>query len=114
MRCFVSSTISNDPPSQSEPKRCRGQSRFKPRSPWQNGHVERLIGSIRRESLDHLVVFDEAQLRRVLKNYASYYNQVRTHLSLDKNAPDFRRPHKLGSVAAIPILGGLHHQYVRV
>ena len=46
-------------------------------SPWQNGHVERLIGSIRRESLDHLVVFDEAQLRRVLKNYASYYNQVR-------------------------------------
>jgi transposase InsO family protein len=53
------------------------------RSPWQNGHVERLIGSIRRESLDHLVVFDEAQLRRVLKNYASYYNHVRTHLSLD-------------------------------
>ena len=59
-----------------------------PRSPWQNGHVERLIGSIRRESLDHLVVFDEAQLRRVLRNYASYYNQVRTHLSLEKNAPD--------------------------
>jgi transposase InsO family protein len=47
-----------------------------PRSPWQNGHVERLIGSVRRESLDHLVVFDEAQLRRVLRNYASYYNQV--------------------------------------
>jgi len=85
-----------------------------PRSPWQNGHVERVIGSIRRESLDHLVVFDEAQLRRVLKNYASYYNQVRTHLSLDKNAPDFRRPQKLGPIAAIPILGGLHHQYVRV
>jgi hypothetical protein len=85
-----------------------------PRSPWQNGHVERLIGSIRRESLDHLVVFDEAQLRRVLKNYASYYNQVRTHLSLDKNAPDFRRPQKLGNITAIPILGGLHHQYVRV
>src|ERR1700694_456692 len=89
-----------------------------PRSPWQNGHVERLIGSIRRESLDHLVVFDEAQLRRVLRNYASYYNQVRTHLSLDKNAPDFRRPQKLGPIAGIPIgipiLGGLHHQYVRV
>jgi transposase InsO family protein len=84
------------------------------RSPWRNGHVERLIGSIRRESLEHLVVFDEAQLRRVLKNYASYYNQVRTHLSLDKNAPDFRRPQKLGNIAAIPILGGLHHQYVRV
>src|ERR1700732_5173622 len=85
-----------------------------PRSPWQNGHVERLIGSIRRESLDHLVVFDEAQLRRVLKNYAFYYNQVRTHLSLHKNAPDFRRPQKIGHIAAIPILGGLHHQYVRV
>ena len=85
-----------------------------PRSPWQNGYVERLIGPIRRESLDHLVVFDEAQLRRVLKNYASYYNQVRTHLSLHKNAPDFRRPQKFGPIAAIPILGGLHHQYVRV
>jgi transposase InsO family protein len=55
-----------------------------PRSPWQNGHVERLIGSIRRECLDHVVVFGEAQLRRVLKTYASYYNKVRTHLSLDK------------------------------
>jgi transposase InsO family protein len=85
-----------------------------PRSQWQNGHVERLIGSIRRESLDHLVVFDEAHLRRVLKNYASYYNEVRTHLSLDKNAPAFRRPHKLDPIAAISILGGLHHQYVRV
>jgi transposase InsO family protein len=84
------------------------------RSPWQNGHVERLIGSIRRESLDHLVVFDEAQLRCVLKNYASYYNQVRTHLSLDKNVPDFRRPQKLGPIASISILGGLHHQYVRL
>jgi integrase-like protein len=84
------------------------------RSPWQNGYVERLIGSIRRESLDHLIVFDEAQLRRVLKNYASYYNQVRTHLSLHKNAPHFRRPQKLGHIASIPILGGLHHQYVRV
>jgi transposase InsO family protein len=76
-----------------------------PHSPWQNGHVERLIGSIRRESLDHLVVFDEAQLRRVLRNYASYYNQVRTHLSLDKNAPDFRRPQKLGPIAVISISG---------
>jgi len=80
----------------------------------QNGHVERLIGSIRRESLDHLIVFDEAQLRRVLKNYASYYNEIRRHLSLDKNAPNFRRPQKLGPIAAISMLGGLHHQYVRV
>jgi len=58
-------------------------------------------------------VFDGAQLRRVLKNYASYYNQV-THLSLKKDVPDFRRPQKFGRIAAIPILGGLHHQYVRV
>ena len=85
-----------------------------PRSPWQNGRVERLIGSIRREALDHLIVFDEAQLRHVLKKYASYYNQVRTHLSLKKDSPDFRRRQKLGAIAAIPILGGLHHQYVRV
>ena len=85
-----------------------------PCSPWQNGHVERVIGSIRRESLDPLIVFDEAQLRRVLKNYASYYNQVRTHLSLGKNAPDLRRPQSFGRIAAIPILSGLHHQYVRV
>jgi transposase InsO family protein len=85
-----------------------------PRSPWQNGHVERLIGSIRHESLDHLVVFGEAHLRDVLKAYASYYNKVRPHLSLDKDAPDFRRTQKIGHIAAIPILGGLHHQYVRV
>src|SRR5580704_17730889 len=84
-----------------------------PRSPWQNGHVERLIGSIRRESLDHLVVFGEAHLRGVLKAYASYYNEARTRLSLDKDAPDFRRAQKFGCIAAIPILGGLHHQYVR-
>jgi len=85
-----------------------------PRSPWQNGHVERLIGSIRREALDHLIVFDEAHLRRVLKKYASYYNQVRTHLSWEKDSPDFRLRQNLGPIAAIPILGGLHHQYVRV
>jgi len=81
---------------------------------WQNGHVEWLIGSIRRESLDHLIVFGEAHLRHILKACASYYNEVRTHLSLDKNAPDFRRPSLVGDIAAIPILGGLHHQYVRV
>jgi transposase InsO family protein len=84
-----------------------------PRSPWQNGHVERLIGSIRREALDHLVVFDAAQLRRVLRDYAAYYNRVRTHLSLAKDTPDCRPTQKLGRIAAIPILGGLHHQYVR-
>jgi transposase InsO family protein len=85
-----------------------------PRSPWQNGHAERLIGSIRRECLDHVIVFGEAHLRRVLKRYASYYNEIRTHLSLDKDAPDFRSTHTTGSVVAIPILGGLHHHYVRL
>ena len=85
-----------------------------PRWPWQNGHVERLIGSIRRESLDHLIVFGEAHLRAVVKAYASYYNEMWTHLSLDGDAPDFRPTHKIGRIAAIPILGGLHHQYVRV
>ena len=83
------------------------------RSPWQNGHVERLIGSIRRESLDHLAVFGEAHLRRILKTYAAYYNTLRTHLSLAKDAPEFRRRHKRGRIAAIPLLGGLHHQYLR-
>ena len=67
-----------------------------PRSPWQNGHVERLIGSIRRECLDHLIVFGEAHLRRVLKAYASYHNHVRTHPSLDKDALDFRPSRSLG------------------
>jgi len=85
-----------------------------PRSPWQNGHVERLIGSIRRESLDHLIVFGEAHLLDVLKACASYYNKVRPHLSLDKDAPDFREAQKIGRIAAIPILGALHHQYARL
>ena len=67
------------------------------RSPWQNGQVEHLIGSIRRECLDHLVVFDEAQLRRVLKSYASYYNRVRTLLALDKEVPDLRHPQRLAA-----------------
>lgn len=64
------------------------------RSPYQNGHVERLIGAIRRECLDHLVVFREAHLRRILNTYAAFYNDVCTHLSLDKNAPNSRRPLK--------------------
>ena len=85
-----------------------------PRSPWQNRYLERLIGSIRRECLDHMVVVGEADLRRVLKAYASYYNRVRTHLSLSKDAPLFRRSQTVGDIAAIPILGGLHHLYVRV
>ena len=85
-----------------------------PRSPWQNGHVERLIGSIRRECLDHVIVFGEAHLRSILKAYASYYNEVRTHLSLEKDAPSPRRVQLVGNIAALPVLGGLHHHYVRV
>jgi transposase InsO family protein len=77
-----------------------------PRWSWQNGHVERLIGSIRRECLDHVIVFGEAHLRCVLRAYASYYNEVRTHLSLEKNAPDYRCPLAVGDLAAIPILAG--------
>jgi transposase InsO family protein len=85
-----------------------------PRSPWQNGHAERLIGSIRRECLDHIVIFGEAHLRQVLKAYAAYYNHVRTHLALTKDAPLSRPVHRFGDVMAKPILGGLHHEYCRI
>jgi transposase InsO family protein len=84
-----------------------------PRSPWQNGHVERLIGSIRRECLDHIVVFGEPHLRRILKAYISYYNAVRTHLSLNEDAPIHRPIHRIGRINSVPVLGGLHHQYCR-
>jgi transposase InsO family protein len=84
------------------------------RFPWQNGHAERLIGSIRRECLDHIVVFGEAHLRRILVGYAGYYNELRTHLSLGKDSPRRRQTQRLGQLAALPILGGLHHQYCRM
>jgi transposase InsO family protein len=84
-----------------------------PRSPWQNGHAERLIGSIRRECLDHIVVFGEAHLRRIFVAYAAYYNDVRTHLALAKDAPLTRPVQRFGEMAVRPILGGLHHQYCR-
>jgi transposase InsO family protein len=84
------------------------------RSPWQNGHVERLIGSIRRECLDHVIVFGEAHLRTIVKSYADYHNRVRTHLSLDKDAPIPRPANRTGRIVAIPMLGGLHHRYVRI
>jgi transposase InsO family protein len=84
-----------------------------PRSPWQNGYVERLIGSIRRECLDHVVVFGEAHLCRILKAYVSYYNAVRTHLSLNKDAPIHRPIQWFGRIISVPVLGGLHHQYRR-
>jgi transposase InsO family protein len=85
-----------------------------PRSPWQNGYVERLIGSIRRECLDHVVVRSEAHLRRILATYASYYNELRTHRSLTKDTPLHRVVECLGTVTSHPILGGLHHQYSRI
>ena len=83
-------------------------------SPWQNGYVERLIGSIRRECMDHTVVFSEAHLRHILRSYVAYYNEARTHLSLNKNAPVARTIQRIGQITAVPLLGGLHHQYVRI
>jgi transposase InsO family protein len=85
-----------------------------PASPWQNGFAERLIGSIRRECLDHLIVFGEQHLRRILISYVAYYNSVRTHRSLHKDAPISRPIQRTGIIRSHPILGGLHHHYVRV
>src|SRR5262245_39570696 len=85
-----------------------------PASPWQNTFAERLIGSIRRECVDHVVVLGEAHLRRILQAYACYYNKIRTHRALDKDAPVSRRVQPTGSIKSQPILGGLHHHYVRV
>ena len=85
-----------------------------PHSPWQNGIAERLIGTLRRECLDHVVVFGERHLRRVLFAYAAYYNQTRPHRSLQKDTPLRRAVQRIGEVAVIPVLGGLHHQYVRI
>jgi transposase InsO family protein len=85
-----------------------------PGSPWQNGCAERLIGTLRRECLDQVLIFSEMHLRRVLSPYAAYYNRARTHLALQKDAP-LRRPiQRFGRIAAIPVLAGLHHQYVRI
>jgi transposase InsO family protein len=85
-----------------------------PRSPWQNGHIERLIGSIGRECLDHVVVLGEAHLRRILRAYADYCNRRRTHLALEKDAPFGRPIRAIGQAVAIPVLGGLYHQYARM
>jgi transposase InsO family protein len=85
-----------------------------PRSPWQNGFAERLIGSIRRECLDHVVVFNERHLRHVLLSYMNYYNETRTHLSLDKDAPLSRTVKRAGRILCRPVLGRLHHQYIRI
>ena len=84
-----------------------------PASPWQNGFVERLIGSIRRECVDHIIVLDEAHLRRILKSYARYYNETSTHLALDKDAPVSRPVQRTGVVRSFAMLGGFHHHYAR-
>jgi transposase InsO family protein len=82
--------------------------------PWQNPYVERLIGSIRRECLDYLVVINEGHLRRILAAYAHYYNDARTHLALNKNTPAERVVQRAGSITRVPHLGGLHHSFVRI
>ena len=85
------------------------------RSPWQNAYAERFIGSLRRECLDHLIIFNESSLKRILKTYFEYYEHVRTHLSLEKDAPSSRavQPPELGRVIELPQVGGLHHRYER-
>jgi transposase InsO family protein len=86
-----------------------------PRSPWQNPFVERVIGSMRRECLDHMIIFGEAHLRRVLAEYFDYYHRSRTHLSLAKNAPEHREVEAcdLGRIRAVAMIGGLHHRSTR-
>jgi hypothetical protein len=84
-----------------------------PASPWQNGFAERLIGSIRRECLDHIVVSSEGHLRPILQSYARYYNDIRTHRSLNKDAPVSRPVQRTGAISSRAILGGLHHHYSR-
>ena len=86
-----------------------------PGSPWQNPYCERLIGSIRRECLDHGIVLSERHLMRVLRSYASYYHSSRTHRSLDNDCPDPRpvEPSEMGDVVALDEVGGLHHRYTR-
>lgn len=86
-----------------------------PRSPWQNPYAERVIGTVRRDCLDHVVVLGERHLKRILSEYVSYYNDTRTHLSLEKDSPAGRpvRGPEEGSVIALPRVGGLHHEYLR-
>ena len=86
-----------------------------PRSPWQNPFVERLIGSIRRECLDHVIIFNERHLRHVLSSYFQYHHRTGTHLSLHKDCPQPRpiQPPFAGKIIAFPEVGGLHHRYDR-
>ncbi|HME70034.1 MAG TPA: integrase core domain-containing protein [Myxococcota bacterium] len=87
-----------------------------PRSPWQNGYAERLVGSLRRECLDHLIALNERQVCRIVSEYARYYNRARTHPVLAKDAPEARcvQSRDLGRVVAFPEVRGLHHRYERM
>ena len=85
-----------------------------PGSPWQNTYAERLIGTIRRECLDHMIVFGETHLRRILWKYAAYYNELRIHRALNKDSPFPRAIERIGVITSRPVLGGLHHQYCRI
>ena len=85
-----------------------------PGSPWQNSFAERLIGTIRRECVDHVVAWSEQHLRQIVKSYANYYNNARTHSSLDKDAPISRPVQRIGRIVSHAMVGGLHHQYVRI
>jgi transposase InsO family protein len=91
-----------------------GDRPISPRSPWQNPYTERLIGTLRRDCLDHVLILGERNLRQILTSYFSYYNETRTHLSLDKDAPLPRAVQRCGTIVATPILSGLHHQYARI
>ena len=85
-----------------------------PRSPWQRAYVERVIGSIRRECLDQVIVVNEESLRHTLRSYFSYYHWSRLHLSLDRDSPEPRPAQSVGRVVGFPEVGGLHHRYERV
>jgi len=85
-----------------------------PRSPWQNPYAERLIGTLRRDCLDHILILGERHLLWVLSLYSAYYNQTRTHLGLDKDTPLRRAVQRTGIIVATPVLSGLHHRYARI
>jgi transposase InsO family protein len=87
-----------------------------PQSPWQNPYCERVIGSIRRDALDHVIVLNEQHLRRVLRSYVEYYHTWRTHLSLEMDAPEPRpvQPPEIGPIRKLPEVGGFHHHYERI
>jgi transposase InsO family protein len=85
-----------------------------PRSPWQNPYAERLIGTLRRDCLDHVLILGARHLRQVLAAYSAYYNERRTHLSLNKDSPSARAIQRHGAIVTTPILSGLHHTYARI